>query len=153
VVVNTDAFLAERRVAVLATFDADGAPYLTAVWFLWLDGAFHVPTARESRKGRNAAARRRASIIVDQRGHTLRGVAATGHVEVVGGAQALALNNRIHRRFVTEKGMADPGLGGLLTDSDDITLRLVPERWQTWDLEPVFGDRLGDSELIYPLAP
>jgi PPOX class probable F420-dependent enzyme len=153
VVVNREAFLAERRIAVLATFDPDGAAYLTAVWFLWLDGAFLVPTARDSRKGRNATARPRASILVDERGNTFRGVAATGQVEIVGGEEALALNKRIHRRFVTESGIADPKLGGVLAEGDDITLRLVPERWKTWDLEAAFGDRLRDPELVYPLAP
>jgi PPOX class probable F420-dependent enzyme len=153
VVVNRDAFLAERRIAVLATVDPDGTSYLTAVWFLWLDGAFLVPTSGESRKGRNASARSRASILVDQRGDTLRGIAATGHVDVIRGDQALAFNNRIHGRYLTKEGMADPGLGGLLEGGDDVTLRLVPDRWQTWDLEPTFSDRLGDRELVYPLAP
>jgi len=151
--VKRDKFLADRRIAVLATLDPDGAPYLTAIWFLWADGAFLVPTGRDSRKGRNAAARPRASILVDERGAVFRGVAASGTVEVIHGEEALALNKRIHERFVTEKGMADPALGGLLAEGDDITLRLVPERWQSWDLEPAFGDRLGNPELAYPLAP
>jgi nitroimidazol reductase NimA-like FMN-containing flavoprotein (pyridoxamine 5'-phosphate oxidase superfamily) len=151
--VNRDTFLAHRRVAVLATLDPDGAAYLTAVWFLWVNGAFLVPTSGESRKGRNAAARSRASILVDERSGTLRGVAAAGRVEVIRGEEAFEFNRHIHRRYVTENGMADPALGGLLAESDDITIRLLPERWQTWDLEPVFEDRLGDAELVYPLAP
>lgn len=150
---NCDEFLAERRIAVLATLDPDGAPYLTAVWFLWLDGAFLIPTAGTSRKGRNAASRPTASILVDERGESFKGVAAIGKVEIVTGERALALNRQIHRRFVTDRGMDDPRLGGLLATGDDITLRLTPERWQTWDLEPPFGDRLGDPELVYPLAP
>jgi len=150
--VNRDVFLAERRVAVLATVDRDGSAYLTAVWFLWADGAFLVPTGRTSRKAKNAARRPRASIIVDERGTRLCGVAATGAVEVVEGDEAVELNNRIHRRYVTDQGMRDPGLGGLLAVGDDVTLRLVPEDWQTWDMEPVFGKRLAESELVYPLA-
>jgi hypothetical protein len=49
--------------------------------------------------------------------------------------------------------MEDPGLGGLLEAGDDVTLRLVPDRWHSWDLEPVFGLRFGDPELTFPLAP
>ena len=43
--------------------------------------------------------------------------------------------------------------GGELTAGDDVTLRLVPERWQEWDLEPYFGSKLSDPRLVKPLAP
>jgi len=151
--VNRDAFLAERRIAVLATLDADGSPYLTAVWYLWRDGVFHVPTGSASRKARNAAARPHASIAVDSRGAALAGVRASGRIEVVGGEKARTLNDEIHGRYVTDAGMADPALGGLLREGDDVTLRLIPDRWQSWDLEPVFGLRFGDPTLAYPLEP
>jgi hypothetical protein len=54
---------------------------------------------------------------------------------------------------VTDAGMADPDLGGSLTAGDDLTLRLVPERWQEWDLEPYFGTKLSDPRFAEPLAP
>jgi len=151
-VVDREQFLAERRIAILATSEPDGSPYLTAVWYLWRDGAFHVPTGATSRKARNAAARPGASIAVDARGVVLAGVWATGPIEVVDGEDALALNEEIHRRYLTEAGLADAALGGLLRGGDDVTLRLVPERWQDWDMEPVFGRRFSDPELAYPLA-
>jgi PPOX class probable F420-dependent enzyme len=152
-VVSRDAFLAERRIAMLATTDEDGSAYLTAVWYLWEDGAFFVPTGGTSRKARNARTRPRASIAVDARGASLAGVAAAGTVGVIVGDEALELNDRIHRRYVTPAGMDDPGLGGLLHEGDDVTLRLVPDRWHTWDMEPVFGHRFGDPSLVLPLAP
>jgi PPOX class probable F420-dependent enzyme len=146
-------YLAERRIAVLATTDADGSAYLTAVWFAYEDGVFLVPTAGTSRKARNARERPRGAIIVDSRGPAFRGVAASGRFEVVDGNAALAANARIHRRYVTDAGMADPDYGGELTAGDDVTLRLVPERWQEWDLEPYFGPKLSDPRLVKPLAP
>jgi PPOX class probable F420-dependent enzyme len=152
-VVSRDAFLAERRIAMLATTDEGGSSYLTAVWYLWEDGAFFVPTGGTSRKARNARARPLASIAVDARGASLAGVAAAGTVGVIVGDEALELNDRIHRRYVTAAGMDDPGLGGLLADGDDVTLRLVPNRWHTWDMEPAFGHRFGDPTLVFPLAP
>jgi PPOX class probable F420-dependent enzyme len=152
-VVTRDELLAERRIAVLATDDPDGSTYLTAVWFAFEDGAFLVPTAATSRKGRNARERPRGAILVDARGTAFRGVAASGRIELVEGAAALELNERIHRRYITAAGMADPDLGGLLSAGDDVTLRLVPERWQEWDLEPYFGTKLSDPRLAEPLAP
>ena len=138
---------------MLATTDDDGSAYLTAVWYLWEGGAFLVPTAGTSRKARNADARRRASIAVDSRGAALAGVSATGPVEVVRGEEALALNDRIHHRYVTAEGMEDFKLGELLRAGDDVTLRLVPDRWHEWDMEPVFGLRFGDLRLVHPLEP
>jgi PPOX class probable F420-dependent enzyme len=152
-VVSRDAFLAERRIAVLATTDPDAATYLTAIWFAYEDGAFLVPTAATSRKARNARERPRGAILVDSRGPAFRGVAASGRFEIVEGEAALATNARIHRRYVTEAGMADPDLGASLTEGDDVTLRLVPEHWQEWDLEPFFGTKLTDPSLAEPLAP
>jgi PPOX class probable F420-dependent enzyme len=143
-VVNADEFLAERRIAVLATVDPDGSPHLVAIWFEWADGAFLFPTGSTSRKTRNARARPRGAIVVDARGPRPRGVAAS--------ADALAITERIHRRYVTDEGMADPGLGGLLSDADDVTLRLVPQRLSPFDLEPVFGGRMADPRLTRPLA-
>jgi PPOX class probable F420-dependent enzyme len=152
-VVNRDAFLADRRIAVLATLEPDGSPYLTAVWYLWRDGTFYIPTNATSRKVRNAAARPQGSIAIDSRGEAYAGVSATGRINVLGGEEALTLNDEIHYRFVTDAGMRDPEVGGLLREGDDTTLLLVPERWRSWDMEPVFGRRFGDQQLVYPLEP
>jgi PPOX class probable F420-dependent enzyme len=146
-------FLAEPRVAALATLEPDGLPYQAAVWFEFRDGAFLVPTGRGSRKARNALARPRGSILVDDRGEGFCGLSARGTIEVVEGDEALALNDRIHRRFVTDAGMAEPALGGLLEAGDDVTLRLLPERWAEWDMGPAFGGRLADPRFTRPLAP
>src|SRR5581483_9240604 len=140
-------------IAILATLEPEGPPYLTAVWFLWRDGVFYVPTGETSRKARNATARPHASIAVDSRGAALAGVRATGRIEVVRGEEALGLNEEIHHRYLTDEGMADPAFGGLLRDGDDVTLRLVPERFDSWDMEPAFGRRFGDPRLARPLEP
>jgi PPOX class probable F420-dependent enzyme len=151
-VVNRHELLAGRRIAVLSTEDPDGLPYLTAIWFAYEDGAFVVPTGATSRKARNARERPRGAILVDARGPAFRGVAASGRIELVEGDAALEINARIHRRYVTDAGMADPDLGGSLTAGDDLTLRLIPEHWQEWDLEPYFGTKLSDPRLAEPLA-
>jgi hypothetical protein len=151
-VVNRDELLAGRRIAVLSTEDPDGLPYLTAIWFAYEDGAFLMPTGATSRKARNARERPRGAILVDARGPAFRGAAASGRIELVEGDAALAINARIHRRYVTDAGMADPDLGGSLTAGDDLTLRLIPEHWQEWDLEPYFGTKLSDPRLAEPLA-
>jgi hypothetical protein len=144
-------FLAENRIAVLSTELEDGGSYQAAVWFEYVDGAFLIPTGGESRKARNARARPRGAILVDERTGRFRGLGARGRLEVITGEAALAHNARIYRRYVTEAGMAHPGVGGQLAD-DTVTLRLVAERWHEWDLFPAFGTRLEDPALAHPLT-
>jgi PPOX class probable F420-dependent enzyme len=149
--VDRDAILDGRRIAVLATTNADGSAYQTAIWYLWAGGAFLIPTSGESRKARNIAARPDASILVEERAAGLRGVGATGRAELIRGDEARELNAAIHARYLTPAGIDRADLGTVLAASDDVTIRLVPERWRTWDIGDVFGDLLADPENALPL--
>ena len=151
--VNRPAFLAERRIAVLATLDEDGTPYLTAVWFLFEDGAFYVPTGARTRKARNARSRQRGSIMIDARTPVASGLGASGSLELIEGAEAFAINERIHRRYISDAGLADVNFGPVHTAEDDVTVRLSPERWHEWDMGDVFDPGANYPDLLLPLAP
>jgi PPOX class probable F420-dependent enzyme len=151
--VDREALLAGRRIAVLATTNADGSPYPTAIWYVWTGEAFLMPTSGASRKARNVHARPDASIVVEERAPGLAGVAASGRAEVLRGEEAAELNTRIHARYLTPLGREHPQVGALLTASDDVTIRLVPERWRTWDMRSAFRDLFEDRELVSPLDP
>ena len=147
-------FLAERRIACLATENPDGSAYLTAVWFLHEEGAVYVGTSGTSRKARNAAERPHASIMVDARGPgSERGAAASGPVAVLRGREARQLNDRILERYLTPAGIAAPGVGGALAASDDVTLRIEPGGWRTWSTSEDFEGRLEEPGLSLPLEP
>jgi F420H(2)-dependent biliverdin reductase len=149
---RVEEFLAERRIACLATEDPDGSAYLTAVWFLHEDAAVYVGTSGTSRKARNAAARPRASIMVDARGPgPQRGVAASGPVTVLRGDEARALNDRILERYLTPAGVAAPGVGRTIAASDDVTLRIDVGPWRTWSTSEDFEGRLEDPGMTRPL--
>jgi general stress protein 26 len=144
-------FLRGRFIATLATEEPDGSSYLTAIWFRFDDGTFIFPTARESRKARNIAARGRAAVMVDsRRGGDLAGLGAAGPAELVTGDEAMRLNEGIHARYLTPAGLREPRLSVIAT-SDDATIRLRPARWHTWDMSVPFGDLLGAPGLAYPL--
>jgi PPOX class probable F420-dependent enzyme len=146
------AFLSGRYIAALATLQGDGASYLTAIWYLYMDGAFYFPTSRGSRKARNIAARPRASVMVDSRAPQLiRGVAARGQADLISREAAREMNRLIHRRYLTEKGLRESSLGRAVAEGDDVTIRLVAERWHTWDLSGPFGNVLTSAELVLPL--
>jgi hypothetical protein len=146
-------FLSGRRVAVLATEEEDGSAYLSAIWFEFRDGTFLIPTGAASRKARNALARPRGSIVVDERGGRFFGVGARGALESLDGPAALAANDGIHRRYVTDAGMGDAAVGGVLSEVDDLTIRLIPRTWHEWDMGEGLGPGLSSPDLAYPLDP
>ena len=57
--------LAQRRIAAVATVGADGAPHLTATWFLYEDGALYLAIPSGSAKGRNLARNGRVAVMID----------------------------------------------------------------------------------------
>jgi pyridoxine/pyridoxamine 5'-phosphate oxidase len=54
---EAERWLTESRNYWLATTRPDGRPHAAPVWGLWVDGTLVVSTGRDSRKGRNLAAR------------------------------------------------------------------------------------------------
>ena len=56
------------RTTWLVTADEDGAPHVTAVGALWLDGAFWFQSGAGTRKSRNVARDGRCSVAVSTRG-------------------------------------------------------------------------------------
>jgi PPOX class probable F420-dependent enzyme len=141
-------FLQGRYIATLATQNADGTAHLTAVWYLFDSGYLYVGTSSKSRKARNAAARPNASLMVDARKPGKeRGVTVTGKVEVISGNQAQEINRRIESRYLSAAAMSDPQVGPILAAFDDVTIRLTPMSWTTWDMAVLdaqaFGGRLG----------
>ena len=149
---DVEQFLAGRRIACLATEDPDGSAYLTAVWFLHEDGVVYVGTSGSSRKARNAAARPRASIMVDSRGPgPQRGVAASGPATVLRGAEARAVNDRILARYLTPAGVAAPDVGQRILASDDVTIRLDVGAWRSWSTSVDFDGRLEAPGIAFPL--
>jgi PPOX class probable F420-dependent enzyme len=143
-------FLQGRYIATLATENADGSIHLTAVWYLFDSGALYVGTSSKSRKARNASARPRASLMVDARKPgSERGVSARGRVEVLSGPQAHQINRRIESRYLSAAAISDPQVGPVFAAFDDVTIRLTPASWTTWDMAALdaqaFGGRLAGT--------
>ena len=61
---EVERFLSRRRVAVLGTIGADGAPVLTPIWYLYRDGHLLMRTDRQSVKAKNVARDPRVTVCV-----------------------------------------------------------------------------------------
>ena len=143
-------FLRGRYIATLGTENADGTIHLTAVWYLFEDGSLFVATSSKSRKARNIAARPKASLMVDLRKPGAeRGVNAVGRAELITGGQSREINRRIHSRYMSAAAMNDPRIEPVFASFDDVTIRLTPVSWTTWDMKVLdaqaFGGRLGGT--------
>ena len=122
-------FLDEPLVAVLATTRKDGSVLLSPVWHEWRDGGFNVPTGADDVKARHLRRDPRASILVAESQHPLRGVEVRCVARIVeDGAFETAV--RIASRYIgPEKGAAYVRSAG----GDDVTLRLEPGDLRAWD--------------------
>ena len=155
---NLQELLRGRYVAALGTENADGSIHLTAVWYLFEDGALFVATSTKTRKFRNVAARPKASLMVDlRRPGTEWGVSAAGVAEVIGGARSAGINRRVHGRYLSAAALADPAVGGVFAGFDDVTIRIEPGSWFSWDMASldaqVFGGKLaGTPGYLLPLS-
>jgi PPOX class probable F420-dependent enzyme len=139
-----------RYIATLATQNSDGSIHLTAVWYLFDSGSLFVATSSKSRKARNVATRPTASLMVDVRKPASEGgVTATATVELISGEPSRELNRRIHSRYMSAAAMTDPHIEPVFASFDEITIRLNPTSWTTWDMAVLdaqaFGSRLGKT--------
>ena len=127
--------LEARLIASLATLNRDGTPHVVAMWFLWDGAAILSPTSRKTRKAKNVLRDPRVTVMVDDSrgGFDLRGITIVGRAELVEGPEALELNRGVHRKYVTETGLALEPVRTYL-GTDDVTIRIQPERASSWDL-------------------
>jgi PPOX class probable F420-dependent enzyme len=133
-----------RYIATLGTENADGTIHLTAVWYLFESGSLYVATSSKTQKARNVAARPKASLMVDSRKPGAeRGVTAAGRVEVISDGQSQEINRRIHSRYMSAAAMSDPQVGPVFASFDDVTIRLTPVSWITWDMAVLDAQALG----------
>ena len=133
-----------RHIASLGTQNADGSIHLTAIWYLFEGGGLYVATSSRTQKARNVAARPKASLMVDVRKPGKeRGVTAACKAEIISGNQSQELNRRIHGRYLSAAAISDPHVGPVFAAFDDVTLRLTPISWITWDMAVLDAQALG----------
>jgi PPOX class probable F420-dependent enzyme len=126
--------LQARLVGVLATLDPDGGVHAVALWLAERDGEIVFATNAASRKARNLERDPRATLALhDSRpGIEVCGASIRGRATIVRGDEAAPLVTLVHRRYVTEAGLALPGVAEFL-GGDDVAIVLEVESATTWD--------------------
>jgi PPOX class probable F420-dependent enzyme len=147
--------LAARLIGVLATLEPDGSIHAVPMWTARGEVDILLATGSGSRKLRNLQRDARATLVLhDSRpGAEVCGASIRGHVEVVRGAAAQPLIARVHRRYVSDRGLSVPEVSEFLA-SDDVALRFAPETATTWDERPSAAARaLRETGRALPLEP
>jgi PPOX class probable F420-dependent enzyme len=126
--------LEARLVVVLATIEPDGAVHAVALWSALLEDVVVLATGSSSRKVRNLERDARATLVVhDSRpGFDVCGASIRGRVEIVRADAARPLVEHVHRRYVSDAGLALPAAQEFLA-GDDVALVLRPESAFIWD--------------------
>ncbi|MEK6325519.1 MAG: PPOX class F420-dependent oxidoreductase [Acidobacteriota bacterium] len=125
-----------RHYATLATLNTDGSIHQTPVWYLFENECFFVSTASSDRKVKNILARPEASLIVDSRkAGSERWVSASGTAEIIRGERSREINTKIEPRYLTKAGLEDPRVGPAFAAWGEVTIRLTPHSWRSWDLK------------------
>jgi PPOX class probable F420-dependent enzyme len=144
-----------RLIGVLATLEPDGAVHAVPLWYAVADGAIVFASGAASRKVRNLERDPRATLVLhDSRsGFEVCGASLRGRASIARGAAADSLIARVHRRYVSESGLALPTAREFLA-GDDVALVFRPERAVTWDnrANPATA-ALQDARGALPLVP
>ena len=127
-----DEVLDRRGVAAIGTLNEDGSIHLTYVIYLHEGGRLFFETSSVTRKARNAAARTKASFLVHGTASSGRAVMVPGEGEahVIDGPEAIAINHRIRKKYVTDEAIA--GIDRAWAKLDDVAIEITPKRWRSW---------------------
>jgi hypothetical protein len=129
-----DEFLRSERTCRVASVGVDGAPHVSALWFVWDGTAMWLNSVVRSQRWVNVLRDGRVSALVDA-GHDfneLRGVELIGTVESIGEAPRTGESNE--DLVVPEQLFGDKYAGGkFFYDGGHAWLRLVPDKVVSWD--------------------
>jgi PPOX class probable F420-dependent enzyme len=128
-------FLAEQRIARVATVFADGSPHVVPVGHVLLDGQLAFLTAPETRTANNVRRDPRVSCIVDdgQSYADFRGVEVRGHGHVLEDRDSA---RKVAELFVARvpEDMREQARKQLLAIADERVVVVVkPDRIVSWD--------------------
>ena len=146
-----------RHIASLATENADGSTHMVAVWFYFDGESVYVATAGRSRKAQNVQRSSRVSLMVDARDLAgQRGICLTGTARLLTGAPSSDWNEKVHDKYLSTAALADPRVGPVFAQWDDVTIQITPSSVIAWDLREAdrqfFGGALSSNpEYLLPL--
>jgi hypothetical protein len=136
-----DALLGRQRTCRIATVGADGAPHVSALWFVWDGEAMWLNSVVKSQRWTNVLREPRVSILVDggEEFTELYGVEVIGSASPVGEAPRTGEPNDELTAPETAFATKYTGGGTFHYDGRHAWLKVVPEKFVSWDFRKMFG--------------
>jgi hypothetical protein len=123
--------LLDRRLyALIGTQNDDGTAHLAPVMYLYDNGRIVFETGAATRKARNIAARRHATVLIQT--PEAAWVAGAGPAAIVAGDAASHHRDQIRGKYLTPQGRQV--CDDLLDEMDDVIIVVHPTHWLSWDL-------------------
>ena len=125
-------YLSTKDIVILGTVNPDGAPLVTAMWFLHDPSALTLISMDGLQKIHNLRRDPRVHIIAESgaRGADIKGVAIRGHAEFLSDSpERRALATRFLDKYHPH---LEQYWGGRAMPADRVMFRVVPQQVRTW---------------------
>ena len=130
--------LSGRYIASLATENSDGSIHIVAVWYYYDGQSIYVTTSSRTRKARNLLRNSKVSVMIDSRNPaTQKGICITGTARVLEGAASKAWRDQVHGKYLSAAALADPKVGPVFSQWDDVAIQIVPSSVILWDMNEI----------------
>jgi len=132
---RVQSFLATKDVMLLGTLNPDGAPLITAMWFLHDPAAVTLISVDGLQKVKNLRRDPRLHLVAESgaRGSEIKGVAIRGRAEFLAYTpERRALVGRIVDKYHPH---LEGYWGGRAMPADRVMFRVVPQQVRTWGLD------------------
>lgn len=129
-----DEFLAGQRTCRVATTGANGAPHLSALWYVWDGEALWLNSVVKSQRWTDVTRDPRVSVLIDagEGFMELCGVEIVGRVQVIGEVPRTGEDNE--ELSAPEAAFGEKyGNGRFAYDGRHAWLKVVPDKIVTWD--------------------
>jgi PPOX class probable F420-dependent enzyme len=132
-----DRFLRGRHIAVLVTIGEDGTPVPGPIWYLYRNGVFLFRTSDHAVRTQNVRRDPRVSVCVQDERPPYKAVIAYGRADILPGDERLARDiPRHYLGIVGAMGYQQAARAQIEAGETEITLRVTPERYATFDFTP-----------------
>ena len=138
--------LSGRYIASLATENADGTTHMVAVWYYFEGENIYVATAGYSRKAKNVQRSSQVALMIDGRDLAAqRGICITGTARLLTGPASSAWNAKVHAKYLSTAALADPKVGPVFAQWDNVTIQITPGSVIAWDLREADRQAFGGA--------
>lgn len=136
-----DAILGAQRTCRMATVGADGAPHVSALWFVWDGEVMWLNSVVKSQRWTNVLRDPRVSILVDggEEFMELHGIEIIGSVTPVGEAPRTGEPNDELTAPEAAFAAKYSGGGAFQYDGRHAWLKVTPEKIVSWDFRKMLG--------------